>query len=69
MSAGKPTCPGCGDAPARGQVFCGVCWTDVPAKARATLDRTAKAMGKNPASRKVREAYAIALSDAAGYVA
>lgn len=67
-ATGRPGCPGCGDAPARGRVFCGACWTDAPAAARTALDRTQKAMGRNPASRQVREAYAIALSDAAGYL-
>lgn len=68
MTATRPGCPGCGEAPTRGATFCTLCWTAVPATTRASIERTQKAMGKNPASRRVREEYATALADALRHI-
>lgn len=67
---GRPGCPGCGGPPAteRGLLFCGVCWTDVPAPVRKRLDTARKALGRNPAAPKVVEAFERALNEAVRYV-
>lgn len=60
-----PACPCCGKRDQWGRdPLCAICWAKVPGKAKATVLRTQKALGYNPASLKVQSAYKDALHDA-----
>lgn len=67
MSAERLACPGCGNVVDWAkEPFCRECWGKIPASMRRALHVAQKALGYNPASPKAREAFDVALADAAG---
>ena len=59
-------CAACGD-PVRPGPFCDACRVEIPKKALAEVDRTAKAMGRRPTLQTIAD-HGRAVSEAAAHV-
>lgn len=61
-------CTGCGLDHVGNEALCSVCWSAIPGKYRTAIRAAQKALGYNPASKRLQDAFDQAIAAGTGAI-